>query len=35
MVHRGWSPKFATGLDIIIKSLSYLILWQGWIENYL
>ena len=32
---RGWSPKFATGLNIIIKSALYSIFWQDWIKNNL
>ena len=30
---RGWSPKFETGINIIIKSALYSILWQDSITN--
>ena len=32
-VHRGWSPKFETGINIIIKSALYSIFWQDSITN--
>ena len=31
--HRGWSPKFETGINIIIKSALYSIFWQDSITN--
>ena len=33
VVHRGWSPKFETGINIIIKSALYSIFWQYSITN--
>ena len=30
---RGWSPKFETGINIIIKSALYSIFWQDSITN--
>ena len=31
--NRGWSPKFATRLNIIITNALYSIFWQDWITN--
>ena len=31
--NRGWSPKFETGINIIIKSALYSIFWQDSITN--
>ena len=31
--HRGWSPKYETGINIIIKSALYSIFWQNSITN--
>ena len=30
---RGWSPKFETGINIIIKSALYSVFWQDSITN--